>query len=164
MPATMLWHPVGIKEGGKNVTPFDSEELGRTQFIVCGSDCDDILHSGPLCSKCGVLDKTEITWSEETHADPNWVARIPLRPFLGLADKFCKKNVKPEGLTPVEDKDWESQALAEWRTIQESPVTKEAFAYLSAPAPQVRDALCQKCGTHVFLLSLRDGVPRLLAL
>ena len=35
VPSTMLWHPVGIK-GGRNVTAFNSNELGKSQFIVCG--------------------------------------------------------------------------------------------------------------------------------
>ena len=73
VPATMMWHPIGIN-GGRNVTPFNSKELGKTQFIVCGNSCDEFLHQKPWCHTCGV---TEIKWSEETYVDPSFVNNIP---------------------------------------------------------------------------------------
>jgi hypothetical protein len=147
VPATMMWHPIGVKKGGGCATAFDRGELGTSQFIVCGSSCDDVLKKKPMCPSCGVIE--EIKWSEETYVDPNHLRNIPsIQKFLEAFSAFDKVSARTKarrqrmGLTPEETE--------ELKAIEESPNVKAFRAYKEKPMPRVRNAFCKQCGKHVF--------------
>ena len=156
VPATEMWHPVGIK--GKNVTAFDRSELGKSQFIVCGSECDDLLTKVPNCPSCG---RTEIKWSEETRIDPRWLANIPnMKKFFEAFTKFdqvsdeTKERRERDGLMPEEE--------TELTAILQSPAVKAFQLYMAVPPPQVHDALCKYCGERVVpLRPTKNSIPRM---
>ena len=140
------------------MTAFNKNELGKSQFIVCGSPCDDLLHQKPYCPSCGV---TEIKWSDETHTDPAYIRNIPsMQKFFEAFTKFdnvsveTKERRKRDGLTLEE--------VTEWKAIEESPAVKEFRSYMAKPPPQVRDALCKQCGKHVFPLGWAHSAGSLL--
>ena len=142
--STKMWHPVGIK-GGRNVTAFNRNELGKSQCIVCGSPCDDLLKKKPYCPPCGA---TEIKWSDETHIDPAYIRGIPsLQPFFVAFWEFdnvsaeTKERRERDGLMPEEE--------TELTAILQSPAVKAFQSYMAVPPPQVHDALCKYCGERV---------------
>ena len=121
VPATMMWHPIGIKGFG-SVMAFDCKQLGKSQFIVCGSTCDDLLKQKPMCPSCGIVE--EIKWSDETYVDPAYLRNIPsMHKLLAAFTKF--DNVSAEirerrgrmGLTLEETK--ELQATQENHGVKE---------------------------------------------
>ena len=152
VPATMMWHPIGIKGFG-SVTAFDCKQLGKSQFIVCGSTCDDLLKQKPKCPSCGIVE--EIKWSDETYVDPAHLQSIPsMRKLLEAFHKFY--NVSAEirerrgrmGLTLEETN--------ELKEIEESNHVQEFHAHMEKPVPLVRSALCKQCGKHVFPVKERS--------
>ena len=73
--------------------------------------------------------------------------------FLNVSAETQERRER-DGLTQEEER--------EFTAIQESPAVKEFRTYMEKPTPQVRDALCKRCGklvvnkTTTFFLAKED--------
>lgn len=145
VPATMMWHPVGIKKGG-TATAFDPAKLGKSQFIVCGSLCDELLKEKPNCPSCGLVE--EIKWNDETYVDPTHLKNIPSMYKFFQALRYFDNN-KRHASTAL------TQEETEELRVDERPDIKEFLSYMKKPVPLVRPASCKQCGKHVFQVKKR---------